>query len=134
MPQTQNYNLVLTDEDTTNFHAWRQAINGTDGSNMVKIDTALSEKANKSSSVELILTAAGWAESDGQYTQTIAVDGVTAEQNGLISVSQAASKEQREAARNAILDMLSQGEGSITVAAYGEKPTVNIPIELVLIG
>ena len=40
---TTNYNLYLEDDSTTRFLDWRQKMNGSGDSNMVKIDTALAE-------------------------------------------------------------------------------------------
>ena len=48
---TTNYNLYLEDDSTTRFLDWRKKMNGTDNSNMVKIDAALGEKANSSVAV-----------------------------------------------------------------------------------
>ena len=48
MSNTPNYNLYLTDDSSTRFQEWRNQMNGTENSNMVKIDAALGEKANSS--------------------------------------------------------------------------------------
>ncbi len=44
MAETRYYHLHLTDSDAEKFLAWREAMNGTEASNMVKIDAALYEK------------------------------------------------------------------------------------------
>ena len=54
---TTNYNLYLEDDSTTRFLDWRKKMNGTDNSNMVKIDAALGEKANSSVAVNTTLLA-----------------------------------------------------------------------------
>ena len=41
MSNTPNYNLYLTDGSSTRFQEWRNQMNGTENSNMVKIDAAL---------------------------------------------------------------------------------------------
>lgn len=47
MAETENYGLYVTDEDTDRFIDWRKRLSGETDSNMVKIDQALHEKANK---------------------------------------------------------------------------------------
>jgi hypothetical protein len=52
MSETEKYGLYLEDDDATRFLDWRKKMNGSDDSNMVKIDAALnnlnSEKVSKS--------------------------------------------------------------------------------------
>ena len=45
MSNTPNYDLYLTDNDDISFLEWRKKINGTEDSNMMKIDAALKELA-----------------------------------------------------------------------------------------
>ncbi len=47
MSETTNYKLHLTDDESEPFLDWRKAINGTENSNMVKIDAALGGKQDK---------------------------------------------------------------------------------------
>lgn len=61
MSETTNYKLHLTDDSSERFQDWRNAMNGPDDSNMVKIDTALGEKANSSVSVAAVLLSTAWA-------------------------------------------------------------------------
>ena len=57
---TTNYNLYLEDDSTTRFLDWRKKMNGTDNSNMVKIDAALGEKANSSVAVNILSDILLW--------------------------------------------------------------------------
>ena len=99
MSNTPNYNLYLTDDSSTRFQEWRNQMNGTENSNMVKIDAALGEKANSSVAINTTLLASAWVGVDAPYTQTITISGLTASQNGTISVAHNATAEQREIAR-----------------------------------
>ena len=101
MSETPNYGLYLEDDASTRFQEWREKINGTENSNMVKIDTALGTMAQKSGKVTGTLLASAWSGIDSPFTQTLAVDGLGADQNGNISVAQNATIEQRDAARRA---------------------------------
>ena len=101
---------------------------------MVKIDTALGEKAQKSELITGVLSASAWSGVDSPYTQVLAVTGLTANQNGTISVAQNATIEQREAARMAMLAVIGQSEGNLTIAADGEMPDIDIPVVVILLG
>lgn len=131
---TTNYDLYLEDGDTTRFLDWRKKMNGSDNSNMVKIDTALGEKANSSVAVNATLLASAWAGVEAPYTQVITVAGLTASQNGTISIAHNATAEQREIAREAMLSVIGQEAGKLTIAADGEMPELDIPVYIILLG
>ena len=134
MSETKNCKLHLTDDSTERFQDWRNAMNGPDNSNMIKIDTAIGEKANSSVAVSAVLVSTAWAGVNPPFTQTLAVDGLTAAQNVTISVAHNATAEQREIAREAMLSVIGQEEGSLLIAADGEMPERDIPVYIILLG
>lgn len=146
MGTTTYYSLSLCNDSTTKFQDWREAINkdnngGSTTSDMEKIDAALhsiegtaSGKANPSSTVTATLAAASWSGASAPYTQTVTVTGLGATQNGVVSVSQSATSTQYESARKAMLGVTAQAANSLTITAYGTKPTVDIPIVVILMG
>jgi hypothetical protein len=74
------------------------------------------------------LSADGWNDT-APYTQTVTINGMEADTNGMVRVNyQTATAEQRNVARKAMLCLTEQGENTITITADGELPTVNIPI------
>lgn len=64
MSETPNYGLYLEDDASTKFQAWREKINGSDNSNMVKIDTALGTMAKKSGNLTATLLSSAWSGID----------------------------------------------------------------------
>ena len=78
-------------------------------------------------SVDVVLTAAGWTGEAAPYTQTVAVTGLLADSFGEIGLTQGATDAQRAAARAALLSIQSQTDGAVTLIADGDKPTVDLP-------
>ena len=134
MSETTNYGLYITDSDTERFLDWRNKMNGSEDSNMVKIDTALGEKANNSVLVTTTLLASAWSGVDSPYTQELQVDGIYADTNGTIGVTHDSTIEQREMAREAKLAVVGQSDGVLTIAADGEMPDIDIPVYIILLG
>ncbi len=133
MSATKNYDLALTDNDQTKFKEWRESINGNSNSNMEKIDTALGEKANLSVAINAVLLMSAWSD-DSPYVQTISVEGLNADQNGIITIGQNITTEQLEDVVAADMRISDQTDGSLTVTAYGDKPTRDIPVIIILLG
>lgn len=133
MANTANYGLYLTESSSESFLSWRNKINGREDSNMVKIDTILGSKADSSTAISTVLLASGWAEKESCYEQTITIDGISLDTNGIISISQGASDDERAAARSAMIVVAGQGDKSLTVVADGVVPQVDIPVSIIII-
>ena len=134
MSETPNYGLYLEDDASTRFQEWRKKKKSKKKPKMVKIDTALGTMAQKSGKVVGTLLASAWSGIDSPFTQTLAVEGLGADQNGNISVAQNATIEQRDAARMAMLSVIGQSEGQLIISADGEMPEVDIPVVVILLG
>ena len=134
MSETPNYGLYVTDDTTTKFKDWRERMSSESDSNMVKIDAALSKKAEQSRSVEITLTADGWTGDTAPFSQQIAVNGLKADSNGSIAIANSATADQRAAVRKAQLSVMAQVDGSLTLNCDGKKPTVDIPAVVVILG
>lgn len=91
--------------------------------------TAGTDYAPPSQSITATLTAAGWADN----AQTLTVSGVTATSNGLLRIAQTATTEQFTAWGAALPRITAQAADSITVTIAGTVPTVDIPVEVVIL-
>lgn len=78
-----------------------------------------------------ILTASAW-DADAK-TQTVSVDGVTATSNGSFRIAQSATDEQFAAWGAAQPRVTAQADGSITVKLAGTIPTIDIPVEVLIV-
>ena len=87
------------------------------------------DKADKSVSKAATLTAAGWSNG----VQTLAVSGVTASANGSLRIAQSATDEQFAAWGAAQPRVTAQAAGSLTVKAAGTVPTIDIPVEVMMV-
>lgn len=79
-----------------------------------------------SDAVSATLSASGWSGKQ----QQVSVQGLLAEQNGVISLAQNVTDEQYTAAMNANLRVSGQGAGYLTITAVGTVPTVDIPVSV----
>ena len=86
-------------------------------------------KADKSVSKAATLTAAGWSNG----VQMLAVSGVTASANGSLRIAQSATDEQFAAWGAAQPRVTAQAAGSLTVKAAGTVPTIDIPVEVIIV-
>ena len=88
--------------------------------------------AKKSTVVDTTLSASSWSGSSAPYTYTLSVSGVTATNVNEINFSSSATDAQVEAYQNAMLKDGGQSSGKITLKATGDKPTVDIPITIIV--
>ena len=81
--------------------------------------------------VSATLTAAGWDAN--AKTQTVSVAGVTAGTNGSLRIAQSATDDQFTAWGAAQPRVTAQADGSITVKLAGTVPTMDIPVEVLIV-
>lgn len=128
----------------TNINTDITGIKSTDTAQDVKIaqnsediahaEAELIKKANPSSEIQVTLLSSGWTGSDAPYTQILTVNGITATNNAHWDAAMSATKEQLENAGACFIKATAQAVNSITFTAYDDKPTVNIPISVVILG
>ena len=111
---TDTYTVTLTNGNTTTF----QVYNGKDGSGAAVAFT-------------VTLSASGW-DADAK-TQTVSVAGVTASSNGSLRIAQSATDEQFTAWGAAQPRVTAQAAGTLTVKVAGTVPTIDIPVEVLIV-
>lgn len=102
-----------------------------DGAGGVSAAVKGTDYAGPSMSVSATLTAAGW-DADAK-TQTVSVAGVTATANGSLRIAQSATDDQFTAWGAAQPRVTAQADGSITVKLAGTVPTIDIPVEVLIV-
>ena len=112
------------------------ATQSTDGlmssADKTKLDGIATGATANSISVASGTAAAGSWTSATPPTQTISVTGVTANSTIIVSIASTATQAQYEAAAAGKLLCTAQGAGTITLTCYGDKPTENIPISVLI--
>lgn len=73
-----------------------------------------------------------WTGAAAPYTQTITVEGVTANDVIEISLPNGVSAAQVEEFNSLMLQDGGQADGSFTLCAFGEINSVNIPINIIV--
>ena len=97
--------------------------------------TAWNGKAAPAQNVTATLTAAGWTGDTAPFTQRLTVAEITgADTPGTIGLAAATTAEQYDAAAAGKLLLTAQAAGQVTVSALGEKPGVDIPVLITIVG
>ena len=97
-----------------------------------KTNALLGTKVNKSSKVSATMNASSWSGSSAPYTITLSINGVTTSNNVEILIPGSATNAQVEAWMAAGIVNGTQATNSVTLKAYGDKPSINIPIEAII--
>lgn len=90
-------------------------------------------ETTKSKTVSATLFASNWTGASAPYTYTLAVTGVTASSNGSLRIAQSATDEQFTAWGAAQLRVTAQAAGTLTVKATGTVPTIDVPVEVLIV-
>ena len=95
------------------------------------LDTTIA--TTKSKTVPATLFASNWTGASAPYTYTLAVTGVTASSNGSLRIAQSMTDEQFTAWSAAQPRVTAQAAGTLTVKAAGTVPTIDIPVEVLIV-
>ena len=110
-------------------HASTHATGGTD-----PITPASIGAAPISTTTEATLAAASWSGDSAPYTYTLTVNGVTDTSTQEIVFATSINLEQLTAGQNANIQDGGQSANTIVLKAWGEKPTVDLPIRVIMRG
>lgn len=107
--------------------------NNTDGAmTQAAINNVSSTMADKSIVVNKTLLASNWSGTSVPYRYELAVDGVTANSNQEIMPADGITDEQMYHMQGANLQDGGQSANKIVLRAFGVKPSIDIPIKIIL--
>lgn len=99
-----------------------------------KILTMLDEAATLSNIRTATLFASSWTGDYAPYTYTLAVTGVTANSNQELLPALNITSEQLTALQAANIQDGGQAANSVILTAFGDKPTIDLPIRVIVRG
>ena len=120
---------ALADKTSLVKHASTHATDGSD-----PITPASIGAAPISTTIEATLSAASWSGDSAPYTYTLTVNGVTDTSTQEIVFATSINLEQLTAGQNANIQDGGQSANTIVLKAWGEKPTVDLPIRVIMRG
>ena len=90
--------------------------------------------AAKSRGVTLTVAASAWTGTEASYTATVACAIAKASNNLVVGAGGALTAEQQAAFAAAMIVCTAQATGSITLTAFGEVPTIDLPVNVLEVG
>ena len=105
-----------------------------DGAGGVTTATKGTDYAGTSETITATLLAASWTGAFTPYTYTLAVNGVTANSNQELLPALTITEEQLTALQAANIQDGGQAANSVTLTAFGDKPTIDLPIRVIVRG
>lgn len=90
--------------------------------------------ASKSLSAQVNAPSADWQGDNAPYTLTLTVNGVTADNNIEVGLASTATLEEIKNSSTALIQCTSQSANTITLTAFKKKPTIDLPIQIIILG
>lgn len=100
--------------------------------NVAGLQSALD--ANKGTAIAVTLASGSWTGTAAPYTYTISNSAITATSNQELTPATDITADQLTALQNANIIDGGQAAGSMTLKAFGEKPSVDIPVRVIVKG
>lgn len=100
--------------------------------NVTGLQSALD--ANKGTALSVTLASASWTGTAAPYTYTISNSAITATSTQELSPATDITADQLSALQAANIIDGGQAAGSMTLKAFGEKPSVDIPVRIIVKG
>lgn len=105
----------------------------TDGYTKTEVNNLLKGKGSPSKTVNVNIPAT-WSGSSAPFSVTVACNGITASNNFIIGTQSGLTKAQFDAFAQAGITFYSQTTNSFVLRAWGTKPTIVLPISVVILG
>lgn len=100
--------------------------------NVAGLQSALD--ANKGTAIAVTLASASWTGTAAPYTYTISNSAITATSNQELTPATDITADQLSALQGANIIDGGQAAGSMTLKAFGEKPSIDIPVRVIVKG
>ena len=84
--------------------------------------------------IALTVPSTAWTGDAAPYTATVACNGVTASNHIIVGAGGALTAEQHSTMGAAMIICTGQEENSITLSAFGTVPTIDLPVNVMIVG
>ena len=108
--------------------------NGSKGGTGDRGETGPAGKDAVTSAVSLTILSTAWTGSEAPFTATVACSGVTASNHIIVGAGGALTAEQQAAMAAAMIVCTAQGADNITLSAFGTVPTIDLPVNVMIVG
>ena len=132
-----DYTIMDEDEDIYSFNALEQLVyTSVEEINELyeKFNAEKLSYATHSVVYNLTLKAADWSGDAAPYTNTLSVETATATNNIELATPPTVTVEEVSAYAMTNIATADQAKGSVTVYAFGVKPTIDLPITVIVRG
>ena len=99
-----------------------------------EIDNKILSNARKSKKIDAILASTSWLGEESPYTYNLTVDGVTESNVVELTTKEDLRAEQVECFIDSIITAAGQGMNTVTLKAWANKPTIDLPITVIVRG
>ena len=103
-------------------------------SDVVKYNDGTTLEQNRTKSIIFTVPVSAWTGTATPYTCTVNVNGITPKTNGIIGVASNATEAQYTESLECGFRLTAQGEGTVTIISRYKKPTVDVPLEIIVTG
>ncbi|MDD3231652.1 MAG: hypothetical protein PHE09_20960, partial [Oscillospiraceae bacterium] len=98
------------------------------------LDALDANKAEKSTLTTATISASGWTGTKVPYSYTLSIAGITATSNQEFLPALDITADQLTALQSANIVDGGQSDGNVTLEAFGTKPTIDIPLRVIVRG
>ena len=103
-------------------------------SDVVKYNDGTTLEQNRTKSIIFTIPVSAWTGTATPYTCTVNVNGITPKTNGIIGIASSANESQYAECSECGLRLTAQGNGTVTIIARSKKPTISVPLEIIITG
>lgn len=108
--------------------------NGSKGGTGDRGETGPAGKDAVTSAIALTIASTAWTGSAAPFTATVTCNGVTASNHIIVGAGGALTSEQQVAMAAAMIVCTGQGANTITLSAFGTVPTIDLPVNVMIVG
>ena len=97
-------------------------------------DSSATKLAKESQSATITVAASDWTGDEAPYAATVSTSLATADNNLIVGAGGTLTAEEQAAMAAAMIVCTAQADGSVTLSAFGTLPSVDLPVNILVVG